>query len=176
MQTMIVVQGLRRKYLYLMFRPIMQNNKKNKNSNNHSGSHSTKNDQKNKPKNNNNNNNNSNNNRNVSKNIKKSNNKKSANSFNIKNFNYTDMTEDEIIENFTLMAKDQTGCRFLQKKIENEHTRINSFYFDLIVSDFINMANDTFGNYLVQKIVEYLDAINMSRVLNLVHLYLNFFF
>lgn len=175
MQTMIVVQGLRRKYLYLMFRPIMQNNKKNKNSNNHSGSHSTKNDQKNKPKNNNNNNNNSNN-RNFSKNIKKSNNKKSANSFNLKNFNYTDMTEDEIIQNFTLMAKDQTGCRFLQKKIENEHTKINSFYFDLIVSDFINMANDTFGNYLVQKIVEYLDAINMSRVLNLVHLYLNFFF
>ena len=43
--------------------------------------------------------------------------------------NYTEMKNDELAQNAFMLAKDQGGCRFLQKKIEEEPDFANQFLF-----------------------------------------------
>ncbi len=53
-----------------------------------------------------------------------------------------------LLEYSHLLAKDQGGCRFLQKKIEENDTETNSLIFDHTIDTFIEIMNDPFGNYL----------------------------
>lgn len=52
------------------------------------------------------------------------------------------------------LAKDQHGCRFLQKKIEQDPTSHVPVVFNRIHLNTFELMIDPFGNYLVQKVIE----------------------
>ncbi|KAJ6230077.1 pumilio homology domain family member 4 [Anaeramoeba flamelloides] len=73
------------------------------------------------------------------------------------NSNYERFTSiDDAIGRIYLVAKDQFGCRFLQKQIENtQDTKITKIVLDEIYNHLIEIIIDPFGNYLIQKMFEY---------------------
>lgn len=56
------------------------------------------------------------------------------------------------------LATDQYGCRFLQKKLENplESNTVRDLMFSSIKLFLLDLILDPFGNYLIQKLCEYL--------------------
>ena len=75
----------------------------------------------------------------------------------------------EIAKQSYNLAKDQIGCRFLQKKIE-EDTKfsINSIY-PIILEHLLETITDQFGNYLIQKFFEYLNNKQLNEFLDLIN-------
>jgi hypothetical protein len=53
-----------------------------------------------------------------------------------------------LLEYSNLLAKDQGGCRFLQKKIEEGDQDMINIIFDNTISSFMDIMLDPFGNYL----------------------------
>lgn len=70
------------------------------------------------------------------------------------------------------LAKDQHGCRFLQKKIDenvvaNNLTRTTNFeiIFEQVSPLLYELIIDPFGNYLIQKLTDYCDESNLNLIL-----------
>ncbi|QLL34545.1 hypothetical protein HG536_0G04070 [Torulaspora globosa] len=61
---------------------------------------------------------------------------------------------------YVKLATDQFGCRFLQKKLESpsESNIVRDLMYDQIKPYFLELILDSFGNYLIQKLCEYLTA------------------
>jgi hypothetical protein len=85
--------------------------------------------------------------------------------------NYADMTDEEISNYCYSLAKDQLGCRFLQRKIEENLDFANKWIFPKIKNYVTELSNDSFGNYLIQKVLEYLNEDNICQVLDIVKLF-----
>ncbi|CAG8568058.1 7496_t:CDS:10 [Ambispora gerdemannii] len=62
--------------------------------------------------------------------------------------------EDLIGEIYSL-CKDQHGCRYLQKKLEEKNEKYINMIFHEVFSHFVELMTDPFGNYLCQKLLEY---------------------
>ncbi|WBF12701.1 hypothetical protein N7582_002010 [Saccharomyces uvarum] len=58
------------------------------------------------------------------------------------------------------LATDQFGCRFLQKKLEtpSESNMVRDLMYEQIKPFFLDLILDPFGNYLVQKLCDYLTS------------------
>jgi hypothetical protein len=84
------------------------------------------------------------------------------------NCNYEEMTEEDLANSSYALAKDQQGCRYLQKKIEGNEKFGNDFIFPKIKNHVTELSNDSFGNYLIQKVLEYLNEDNLYQVLDIV--------
>ncbi|KAK2997407.1 hypothetical protein RJ639_026414, partial [Escallonia herrerae] len=74
------------------------------------------------------------------------------------------------VEEFTgrihLMAKDQHGCRFLQRKFtEGTREDIEKIFHEIIVH-IVELMTDPFGNYLVQKLLEVCDEDQQMQILH----------
>uniref|UniRef100_M4B443 PUM-HD domain-containing protein n=1 Tax=Hyaloperonospora arabidopsidis (strain Emoy2) TaxID=559515 RepID=M4B443_HYAAE len=52
-------------------------------------------------------------------------------------------------------AKDQTGSRFIQQKLEKADDRLKADAFDEIFPNSLLLMTDVFGNYVIQKFLEY---------------------
>lgn len=72
------------------------------------------------------------------------------------------------------LAKDQYGCRFLQKRIDenvvtNHAVRVSNFetIFNEIHTLFYELIIDPFGNYLIQKLIDYCDETNLNLILEI---------
>ncbi|KAH9299581.1 hypothetical protein KI387_031263, partial [Taxus chinensis] len=61
---------------------------------------------------------------------------------------------EEVEGRIYLIAKDQHGCRFLQKKFEEGIPQDVHAIFVEIINHIIELMTDPFGNYLVQKLLE----------------------
>ena len=59
--------------------------------------------------------------------------------------------QSEIIE----MCRDQHGCRFLQKRLEEGRRKYINLIFTEVIGQIIDLMTDPFGNYLCQKLLEY---------------------
>lgn len=59
---------------------------------------------------------------------------------------------------YVKLATDQFGCRFLQKKLESpaESNIVRDLMYEQIKPFFLDLILDSFGNYLIQKLCEYL--------------------
>ncbi len=52
------------------------------------------------------------------------------------------------------VAKDQNGCRFLQRKFDEGGPATISMVFSEILENLIALMMDPFGNYLIQKLLD----------------------
>jgi hypothetical protein len=67
------------------------------------------------------------------------------------NYDLKTMPRHEI---YTL-CKDQHGCRFLQKKLEERNAEYLQIIFDETAPHVVELMTDPFGNYLCQKLLEF---------------------
>ena len=73
---------------------------------------------------------------------------------------------------YVKLATDQFGCRFLQKKLEagpRESCQVRDLMFDQIKPYFINLILDPFGNYLVQKLCDYLTSDQRTQLIDTIY-------
>lgn len=67
-----------------------------------------------------------------------------------------------------LLCKDQQGCRFLQRKLDERNDGDADLLFREVSSSFPELMIDPFGNYLCQKMLDYSNDLQKSEILNLV--------
>jgi hypothetical protein len=81
---------------------------------------------------------------------------------------YVDKPLSYIAENFGAMGKDQGACRYIQKLLtDNPVETINALYTP-ICSNVLTLINDPFGNYLIQKIISYLNDDQLYEILTII--------
>ncbi|CAG9318489.1 unnamed protein product [Blepharisma stoltei] len=68
--------------------------------------------------------------------------------------NYSQFTPQHIYTQALEMAKDQFGCRLLQKKLEERNPFTLQTIYDQIAANISDLMLDPFGNYLFQKLIE----------------------
>jgi pumilio RNA-binding family len=75
---------------------------------------------------------------------------------------------EECVGRVSVLARDQHGCRFLQRKFDEEGRAAVNLCFDEIIAEVVELMMDPFGNYLVQKLLECCDDEQRVRVLRAV--------
>ena len=86
------------------------------------------------------------------------------------NINYgmnSSQDTDDFLKNVSNFIKDQTGCRFIQKKID-ENPSISNKLFEILYQDLSPMCKDLFGNYVVQKILENINPKYLIKFIELI--------
>jgi hypothetical protein len=81
---------------------------------------------------------------------------------------FMNMEIQELTKHSYSLAKDQAGCRYLQKKIEEQPEIVNALIYPRIIEHTIELMNDAFGNYLIQKILDYIHDEKMYQILAIV--------
>ncbi|KAJ4972420.1 hypothetical protein NE237_005519 [Protea cynaroides] len=73
---------------------------------------------------------------------------------------------DEVTGRVYLMAKDQHGCRFLQRKFTEGTTEDVEKIFLEIIDHIVELMTDPFGNYLAQKLLEVCDGDQRMQIIH----------
>eukprot|EP01091_Cochliopodium_minus_P012529 TRINITY_DN3814_c0_g1_i1.p1 TRINITY_DN3814_c0_g1~~TRINITY_DN3814_c0_g1_i1.p1 ORF type:complete len:738 (-),score=215.68 TRINITY_DN3814_c0_g1_i1:164-2377(-) len=74
-------------------------------------------------------------------------------------------TMEESIGHIYYLCKDQQGCRFLQKKIEEETETTVPIIFNEIHQHFAELMVDPFGNYLCQKLLDHCNDLQRLQII-----------
>ncbi|KAJ6702746.1 RNA BINDING PROTEIN PUMILIO-RELATED [Salix viminalis] len=86
-------------------------------------------------------------------------------SYNLRSQSLKYNSADEVTGRIYLMAKDQHGCRFLQRKFcEGTPQDVEKIFLE-IIDHFVELMTDPFGNYLVQKLLEVCDEDQRMQIL-----------
>lgn len=85
----------------------------------------------------------------------------------VQNKNFVDYSNNELIERARGIASEQNGCRFIQKKIELEPELGNSV-FESLEKDLLSLSCDSFGNYLLQKLLSVIDEDKIERFVDII--------
>ena len=80
--------------------------------------------------------------------------------------NLDKIDNETIIKEAYYLTKGQIGCRFLQKKVEEDTKFALEFIYPIIFQHLIEIINDKFGNYLIQKFLEYLSQKEIFSLIN----------
>ncbi|PKU76432.1 uncharacterized protein LOC110096511 isoform X1 [Dendrobium catenatum] len=75
---------------------------------------------------------------------------------------------NEVLGRIVLLAKDQHGCRFLQRKFAEGSQEDIDKIFSEIIFHIIELMTDPFGNYLIQKLLEVCNEEKMMFILKVV--------
>ena len=81
--------------------------------------------------------------------------------------NVTNMSLGDLIKNSDIICKDQAGCRLLQKKID-EQPEIAMKILSVCFEKIIEIITDPFGNYLVQKLYDYMTEEKFLQLIALI--------
>ena len=87
----------------------------------------------------------------------------------IKNNLHSNNNNNDFYSKAITLIRDQTGCRFLQKKID-EDPSISDKLFDILYNETTTMCTDLFGNYVVQKLLENISINNLQKFTELISL------
>ena len=123
-----------------------------------------------------NNNNNSNNNikNNINNNTNNKMNNQQKNDFKKKkpkkldNSFYMDKPLSFLGDNINMLSKDQGACRYLQNLLETNPQETLNYLYKPLCSNILLLINDPFGNYLIQKIIIYLNEDQLYEILNII--------
>ena len=74
-----------------------------------------------------------------------------------------------LLDYAAILARDQGGCRFLQKKMEEGNEEVINKIFEHTIDGFFDLMNDPFGNYLAQKITETVKAAYLTEIIKKVN-------
>ncbi|CEP20479.1 Suppressor protein MPT5 AltName: Full=Protein HTR1 [Cyberlindnera jadinii] len=94
----------------------------------------------------------------------------SSSNSNYKNFDELNLIPFEDLDILKLSV-DQYGCRYLQKKLDADNG-VKDIIFKKVFNNLIELIIDPFGNYLVQKLVEYLSSYQKDLLVEKTHTYL----
>lgn len=97
----------------------------------------------------------------------------SSKSFQASQINYDLMSPNEIICLIPVLCKEQLGCRFLQSKIESIPYYAEQYILPYINHILLEVINDQFGNYLIQKILQITGSETSSTIFAIVSVCLN---
>ena len=64
---------------------------------------------------------------------------------------YTNIPPEQLASNLYILAKDQGGCRYLQKLLDEDPIKITNIFYQPLLDNILKLVNDPFGNYLIQK-------------------------
>ena len=103
------------------------------------------------------NNNNNNNDYNKRKKIKK-----------LDNNLYMDKPLGYLAKNLNLLGKDQGACRYLQNLLDDHPLETIQYLYDPLCENILQLITDQFGNYLIQKIIIYLNEEQLFKILQII--------
>ena len=85
----------------------------------------------------------------------------------------------ELLNYVNILGKDQAGCRMLQKRIHNDiqyalqvYLKVSYFIIKLR-PNLIEYMFDSFGNYLIQKILEHLPIDKIREIIFIIENYIS---
>jgi hypothetical protein len=64
------------------------------------------------------------------------------------------------------LCKDQHGCRYLQRKLEERNPESVEIIFNETKQHVVELMTDPFGNYLCQKLLEYSNDVQRTELIN----------
>lgn len=70
---------------------------------------------------------------------------------------YEGLSLESVSSNIFAMCKDQHGCRYLQRKLEENNVESTQLIFSKTYAHISDLMVDPFGNYLVQKLLDYVN-------------------
>ena len=73
-----------------------------------------------------------------------------------------------LAQNIIVLGKDQSACRYIQKLISENPTETLRIFYGPICDNILQLINDQFGNYLIQKILTYLNEDQLINILKLI--------
>jgi hypothetical protein len=79
----------------------------------------------------------------------------------------------EIILHAPSFIRDQTGCRLIQKKID-ENPKISDDIFNSLYYELMSMSTDLFGNYVIQKLLDNISIENLEKFIDLISIKFNY--
>ena len=79
----------------------------------------------------------------------------------------------EIISHAPSFIRDQTGCRLIQKKID-ENPKISDNIFESLYYELMTMSTDLFGNYVVQKLLDNINIEKLEKFTQLISIKFNY--
>ena len=85
--------------------------------------------------------------------------------------NYNLLSNEELAKQSFNIAKNQNGCRYLQKRVENNKDLVPTIFFPNILGHFPELSNDQFGNYYIKVIIKYLPNEMIYKLISLMHPY-----
>ena len=83
----------------------------------------------------------------------------------ITNQNYTTLNDDEHAKQAHIIAKYQSGCRYLQKKLEENPELAQSLYYPNILEYIQELATDQFGNFYIKKLFQFLSEEKLLQLI-----------
>ena len=81
---------------------------------------------------------------------------------------YMDESYEFLSHNIFPLSKDQGGCRFLQKKLEDDPLTSIKYFYPAILPYLIPLIKDSFGNYLIQKIFSYINENQIKEIITII--------
>ena len=72
----------------------------------------------------------------------------------------------ELIRNCCSLSRKQYGCRILQKLLDDKPHLASESFYPIIKNEFTSLSCDIFGNYFIQKLLDYLNIYDLKDSIN----------
>ena len=73
-----------------------------------------------------------------------------------------------LAKNLDLLGRDQGACRHLQKLLDENPLETIQYLYDPLCQNIIPLINDQFGNYLIQKIITFLNEEQLLQIMKII--------
>ena len=80
---------------------------------------------------------------------------------------YINESYDFLSNNLYILLKDQSGCKYLQEKLENDTENAVYYFYPALLQNLLFLIRDAFANYFIQKICHYLNEEQIEYMLKI---------
>ncbi|PVV02161.1 hypothetical protein BB560_003387 [Smittium megazygosporum] len=95
-------------------------------------------------------------------------NNRNSRKYDIDHNKYSNVKLESLAGKLYNVCKDQYGCRYLQKQLEEGTTKQTEMIYNEITPHFSKLMVDPFGNYLCQKLFEHCNEHQRTHIINLI--------